>query len=530
MSLRARIFLLMTIVAAAVLAMGAMIYLTLRGTDFYRERVAFAHQQLAAMTALAKSANHYTEQVTEVLLLGEAEMPDFIRAREEVEANFAVLQRVTRAELAFLEGQPEAEVAAEAQEFEQIEVLHRLYREVDRAVERVFLHNAGARRVEALGIFRAEIESRLNADLERLLAEAIAGERAEVAAAETAAEELSRRLTIALAVVALLSLTVSLGAALLLMRSLSGSIGRLMEGAAAIGQGSLRHRIAVTGNDELAVLSRRFNEMADQIEDQQRRLMLAKSDLESQILERTAELQEANARLQHLDRSRLQFLADISHELRTPLTIVRGEAEVSLRGASRSLEEYRDTLERIAREVVQMSQLVDDLLFLARSEADTVRFETRPVVLQDVLAEAVAAGNSLTRPGGVGLDRDWPDEPIRVDADPQRLKQAVVILVDNAFKYSENSDPVRVTASRNGDFAEVTVIDHGPGIASDDLPYVFDRFYRGGEVRSGEFGGSGLGLSIAKWIAEKHGGGISVTSEPYCETAFRIRLPLDLRP
>jgi signal transduction histidine kinase len=526
MSLRARILLLMAVVAAAVLAMAAMISLTIRGTDFYRQRVAFAHQQLAAMTTLAKSAGHYSEQVAEVLLLGEAEMPDFIAARREVEANFADLQRVTRAELAFLGDQPDAEVAEEAQEFAQIEELHRLYREVDRSVERVLLFNAGARRVDALATFRAEIENRLNAELEQLLAEAIDGERAEVRRAEAAAGALSRRLTLALAATAVLGLTVSIGAAFLLSRSLSGSIGRLMEGAAAIGQGSLRHRIPVSGRDELAVLSQRFNEMAHQIEDQQHRLMLAKSDLEAQISERTAELQQANARLQHLDRSRLQFLADISHELRTPLTIVRGEAEVSLRGAARSTAEYRDTLDRIVQEVAQMSQLVDDLLFLARSEADTVRFETRPIILQDVLTEAVTAGEALIKPGGVTLQREWPAEPIRVDADPQRLKQAVVILVDNAIKYSENAAAVRVTAGRDGNFAEVAVIDHGPGIPSDDLPFVFERFYRGGTGRGSDLGGSGLGLPIAKWIAEKHGGAISATSEPYRRTEFRLRLPL----
>jgi signal transduction histidine kinase len=254
--------------------------------------------------------------------------------------------------------------------------------------------------------------------------------------------------------------------------------------------------------------------------------MLAKQDLESQVLERTAALQQANARLQHLDRSRVRFLADISHELRTPLTVVRGEAEVSLRGTARPEQEYRETLEQIVQQAAEMSRLVEDLLFLARSESDTIGLETRPVILQEVLAEALAAGEALTGPNSVRLERRWPNEPILVQADPQRLKQAVVILVDNAIKYSENADVVRVAAKANGRFAEVSVIDHGPGIPGDDLPYVFERFYRGGVGRSRELGGSGLGLPIAKWIAENHGGAISVTSEPYRETEFKIRLPM----
>jgi signal transduction histidine kinase len=527
MSLRARILVLMAIIVTAVFAMTAMIYLTIRGTEFYRQRVAFAHYQLAAMMELAKAANRYSERAAEVLLLGEAQMPDFVSSRSEVEAGFANLLRVTRAELEFLEDWPEAELAEEAREIDEVEHLRQLYMEIDRGVERVFFYNATARRADALTIFRDEIATRLKADLERRLAEAIAGEREEVSRAEAAATELSRRWTIALAATALLGLTISAGATVLLSRSLSGSIGRLMEGAAAIAHGTLGHRIPLVGHDELAVLSRQFNDMANRIEDQQRRLMLAKSELESQILERTAELQQANARLRHLDRSRVQFLADVSHELRTPLTIVRGEAEVSLRGASRSIDEYRDTLERIVREVAQMSQLVDDLLFLARSESDTIRFEMRPIVLQDVLSEAVAAGEALTKPGTVRLDQEWPDDPIRVDADPQRLKQAVVILVDNAIKYSGSGDAVRVTARRNGGFAEVSVIDHGPGIQSDDLPFVFERFYRGGAGGGTDLGGSGLGLPIAKWIAEKHGGQIAVSSQPHLQTEFKLWLPLE---
>ena len=298
-----------------------------------------------------------------------------------------------------------------------------------------------------------------------------------------------------------------------------------MQGAAAIGEGHLAHRIAVAGNDELAVLSRRFNEMATQIEDQRQRLVLVQRDLESQVQGRTGELQSANERLRHLDQSRVQFLADISHELRTPLTILRGEAEVSLRGAARSEAEYREALEQIVAQAARMSALVDDLLFLARSEAGTIRFETRPVVLQEVLADAMAAGQALTGSNRIALEKDWGEAPIRVQADPERLRQALVILVDNAIKYSDNADTVRVQARDDAGMAVVSVIDHGPGIPGKDLPYVFERFYRGEGGRGGERGGSGLGLSIAKWIVDMHGGRIALSSSGR-ETRVTIDLPL----
>ncbi len=526
MSLRARILVLLAIVAAAVFAMTGMVYLTIRGTDFYRQRVGLAHQQLAAMVELAKTANQYSEQITEVLLLGEREWPDFVAARADVETAFGVLERATRAEVGFLEGRRPAEAEQESDEFEQIALLRRLFGEIDRSVEHLVLLQDSGRRADALIVYREAIEKRLDAEFEQLLSAAVAGEHTEVDEAQAAAARLADRLTLALVLTAAMRLTVSIGAVFLMNRSLSGSIGRLMQGAAAIGEGHLAHRIAVAGNDELAVLSRRFNEMAAQIEDQRQRLVLVQRDLESQVQGRTGELQSANERLRHLDQSRVQFLADISHELRTPLTILRGEAEVSLRGAARSEPEYREALEQIVAQAAQMSALVDDLLFLARSEAGTIRFETRPVVLQEVLAAAMAAGQALTGSNRITLEKDWAEAPIRVQADPERLRQALVILVDNAIKYSDNADTVRVQARNDAGMAVVSVIDHGPGIPGEDLPYVFERFYRGEDGRCGERGGSGLGLSIARWIVEKHGGGISVVSEPDRRTEFRLRLPL----
>lgn len=525
MSLRSRLLLLLGVVTAAVLLMAGMVYHTIRETDFYRERVALAHRQLATMVGLAQSANHYTGQISELLLLGEEEWPDFLNARDALEAGFEELERATRAEVAFLEGRGDPRAAEEAEEFEQIGTLRRLYGEIDRSVELLVLLQDSGRRADAVNVFRTRIESRLDGEFKEMIAAAVAGERDEVETAQAEAAQLLRRLTLALVLTAAASVAIGTGAALWLARSLARSIGGLMEGAAAIGQGDLGHRVPVAGSDELAVLSRRFNEMAARIEDQQRRLVLVQRDLESQVRERTQEIERANARLRHLDQSRVRFLADISHELRTPLTILRGEAEVTLRAATRGEDDYRDALAQIVEQAEQMSRLVDDLLFLARSQSDTIALETRPLVLQETLAAALATGQSLAVANRVRLERRWPDDPIRVEADPQRLKQALVILVDNAVKYSPPEGVVEVSARRNGRSAEIAVVDHGPGVSADDLPYVFERFYRG-TGQPGGAGGSGLGLAIAKWIAEKHGGTIAVSSEPTRRTEFTVRLPL----
>jgi DNA-binding response OmpR family regulator len=209
--------------------------------------------------------------------------------------------------------------------------------------------------------------------------------------------------------------------------------------------------------------------------------------------------------------------------------VLRGEAEVALRGRSASAVAYREALGRVVEQAAEMARLVDDLLFLARTEADQVRFERRRVDLRDVLADAAREGRALARRRAVRLEAEAPDGPLPVDADPQRLRQAFVVLLDNAVKYSEPGQAVALAAAAGDDgWIEVTVSDRGAGIAPEDLPYVFDRFYRGRGAATGAAGGSGLGLPIAKWIVDKHGGEIALASDPGNPgggTVVRLRLP-----
>jgi signal transduction histidine kinase len=218
------------------------------------------------------------------------------------------------------------------------------------------------------------------------------------------------------------------------------------------------------------------------------------------------------------------FLADISHELRTPLTVLRGEAEVSLRG-ERTLGEHRETLQRIGQLAQQMGRLVEDLLFLARAEVGAVRFEMQPIVLQDVLDIALGEARVLAAANGILLNAQLPADPVRVEADAERLTQALLIVLDNAVKYSDAGGSIDLALARSGTEAEVTLRNVGPGIPPSDLPYVFNRFYRGRQAPIGQTNGSGLGLPIAKWIVDTHGGRVALASAER-ETVVTIRLPL----
>lgn len=220
-----------------------------------------------------------------------------------------------------------------------------------------------------------------------------------------------------------------------------------------------------------------------------------------------------------------RFFADASHELRTPLTVIRGEAEVALRGPEKPVEEYKEALEGIIALTGQMGRFVEELLFLARSEAGQIRYEMAHIELAPLLLEEVyhqSKGLALLK--GVDLKLDF-SRPAQIWGDPQRLKQLFLILVDNGIKYTPPGGTVRIALEAESEWATVFVSDTGIGIPPKDLPHIFDRFYRVEAPSPLLEGGTGLGLSIAKSIVEAHKGEISVQSAPGTGTTFTVLLP-----
>jgi two-component system, OmpR family, phosphate regulon sensor histidine kinase PhoR len=224
-----------------------------------------------------------------------------------------------------------------------------------------------------------------------------------------------------------------------------------------------------------------------------------------------------------VNRMRQEFVANVSHELRTPLTSLRGYAETLLDGGLEDVE-HREQFVRVIRDQAERLQaLVDDLLSLAaleRPEAEPrrERFDLRVLLEDHVAAErprATRAGLELALESG---------PPLELDADRARIAQVVANLLDNALKYTERGG-VTVRAGEAGGRAWCEVRDSGPGIPEDDLPRIFERFYRVDKTRSREKGGTGLGLSIVKHVLTLHGGEVSVRSEPGAGSTFRFELP-----
>ena len=237
-------------------------------------------------------------------------------------------------------------------------------------------------------------------------------------------------------------------------------------------------------------------------------------------------IQDAHQKLKALDHLRSQFFADISHELRTPLTVIRGEAEVTLRGKATPISEYRTTLDRIVQLSNQMNKLVGDILFLARSESGALQINLYPTPLSVVLDEVCRETNVLARSRGMTATCEGTSHDVITQGDAERLKQLFMILTDNAIKYGRKEGIIVIRMETTAAETKVTVADDGPGIPAEDLPHVFERAYRVWRGRPSAVAGAGLGLPIAKWIAEAHHGTIAIASTLDQGTVVTVTLPL----
>jgi heavy metal sensor kinase len=230
------------------------------------------------------------------------------------------------------------------------------------------------------------------------------------------------------------------------------------------------------------------------------------------------------ARLDKAFREVSQFTADASHELRTPVAIIRTTAELTRR-RPRTETEYAEALDRILAESERTSRLIEDLLMLARADAEAGAFVSEQMDLADALREASEEGRILADAAGLSFSLDAPSACPTV-GDPQALRRLFLILLDNAVKYTLPGGAVGVRMSVDRSDASIEVRDTGVGIPAEEIPHLFDRFYRVGKDRSRESGGVGLGLSIARSIATHHGGDITLESQAGAGSTFRVRLPI----
>ena len=237
-----------------------------------------------------------------------------------------------------------------------------------------------------------------------------------------------------------------------------------------------------------------------------------------------AEQQQTAEKLAEANQAKTEFIADVSHELRTPLTVLRGNAQVGL-ALGDGESDQAELFEEIVAESKRMSRMVEELLFLARSDSSSLPLEFETVAVEPFLAELAERARMLASERGATLETDLKGKGL-LEIDPQRIEQAALILVDNAAKYGPQGGRITLSSSVRAGELRITVEDRGPGIPKDELPRIFERFYRLDKARSRRMGGAGLGLPIAKTIVEAHDGHIEAVSRPDKGTSMSLCLPL----
>jgi two-component system, OmpR family, sensor kinase len=525
MNVRTKLLVSQTLNAILVIGVATIAVAVAQRFDYQLGRAELAYDQRQTITMLAVQTFHYKTAIDTFVAEGPSDARGIEQSRTDVQATLDQLHRQTEQELSFVSTEDRGQ---ETDELERVGQLRAGLGEIDHMVKQIVRLRADGRLDEARQLHE-QVEHWFAEELSEILAKAMADEDGEVRKVDSEVADIAAGRVAFLYGTGACALALSLVTGLALYNSISRPMKQLLVGVGALRGGDLEYRVPIGGGDEFAQLAGQFNEMAENLEDRERRLLGIHSKLEQQVSERTSALEAANRRLSYLDRQRLQFLADVSHELRTPVTILRGEAEVTLRMQSDSPGPYREALQRIAEQAKQMGRLIDDLLFLVRSESDTVAFERQRVDLRAIVADAVRDGDVLARHKAISIVERLPEHPVWVEADAQRLRQAALIGIDNAINYSDAGLRVEVSLDTVDGRAVISVLDHGIGVSAEDLPYVFERFYRvrGGANRATS--GSGLGLSIAKWIAEKHGGSIAMSSIPGERTELTIDLPLAVR-
>jgi heavy metal sensor kinase len=305
-------------------------------------------------------------------------------------------------------------------------------------------------------------------------------------------DETMRKLLIIMLISIPASLSATVAVGYYLAKKALKPVDQLRKAAVKISSSNLDERIDI-GNrrDELGRLARTFNDMISRLKDAFQRIN--------------------------------QFSTDVSHELKTPLTILKGETEVALR-KDRETEDYRKLLRSNLEEIDRMSKIIDDLLLLSKADTKRAGLTVADVDLRDLVVDVCMDMKIFAENKEIALlVNDLEDVKVRGDA--LKLRRMLSNIIENGIKYTQNGGRVEVSSAMNDGYVWIDVRDNGAGINDEDIKYIFDRFYRADRSRH-RASGSGLGLSISKWIAEAHNGAIEVKSRPTEGSLFRVKLPV----
>lgn len=467
-----------------------------RQAGFYLERISLAHKVYEANLQLSNHTYQLFKQFGDALIVGEP----VTGPNEKVMLISMIRGDIDRIRL--LIGQ-EIELVGE-EEIEELEELSKLEVQIEnlfRELSEITVQTSATDLADNWDRLSRILDGDIDRDFRARIESAVAEEAEEARETHILAQDnllLYQGLSAIFAAIA--SLTALIGY-VALRRGVHWPIVKLSEGARQLSSGDLSHRIDVRGRDEIAELAGVLNVLAERVEARERRLTSSNEDLEQKVADRTARLEHLLKDSKKAENNRKRLMADVSHELRTPLTIIRGEADIALRG-SKPPEDYREALTRVREAATHTAKLVDDLLFVARSESGEARLTMREVDLLQMARSLVDAKNTE-----IPVLTSLTAAPMQGDQD--RLQQVLLILLDNARHYGGNAIEIQLHRDSAHTYS-LTVADDGPGMTTEEKKQAFDRFFRGSDAARRYDLGTGLGLPVARSIIQAHGGEITL--------------------
>jgi signal transduction histidine kinase len=522
---KAKLYAAFAALTIVIIAASAISFFGAERLNYHLERSRLAHQVHERYLSLSSNTYQLFKQLADAIIIGDLD-------RGAGEASLLQAIRADLNQIRRLIAEEVKHVGDEEEEGEELVALAALERKVDeimREHEAIMKLRASGNVVAAEARLVGLLETRIDSEFNAMIEDAIEEEEREVVEADAAFTSLVRRLEVWTTALLFVAVPGSLLMLFFLTRGFRRALTELTLGAEAYAGGRLDHRIPRMDDADFDVIGTRFNRMASELSAHRADMAKSNEALEETVRERTAELEAANKQLKETDGARRRLFADISHELRTPLTVIRGEAEIALRGdQDREPEEYRTTLTRIVDQACHTTRLVDDLLFIARSDAGQPRVDTRSVALIPLIVKTAEDFRRAAEEKHLLIRQYIDAEDVVVLGDQGRLTQVFSILIDNAIRYSNEGGEIRIRVNHGPQGVVVAIEDGGIGIEETDIAKVFQRFYRGDNaVRHAR--GSGLGLPVAKAIVEAHKGRIDLKSRAGEGVTVKVTLPVEDR-
>jgi len=500
---------------------SAALFYTAVSFNYYLERSARAQHVYASYRAVSDHTHRKLSALGEIVEEGTlTNLEERFRNKEALRKALQAVRESIQAELIHVGDVKEIEELAH---FDKIEILaEEIVRGSESVKQAVQNQDLNAARIALAKLRSHEVEGNFITLIDNALSE----ELREVRESQLMEQDINTILTRLLSLIFLGFLFIGIALLLTTWRSLNRSLNVFEKAASAYHKGTFSYRVTDNIEKEFYDLAKALNAMAAEVELQREKEQLTQDNLASIIDHRTNELKTSNNKLQQASETRKQFLADISHEIRTPLTIIQGEADVALRGEEKSAAQYIDALSRIKEQTTHTTRFVKDLLFVARAEDGKAPINKCSSSITPLVLDICEAFNVIANEKNITIKSNHPSYDLIGNIDPDRIKQVITILLDNALRYSHTGSVINVDIIHQQKNVKITIKDTGIGVTLDEASNVFSRFYRG-SAGSGIASGTGLGLPVAKAIVEAHNGKITLNGESDVGTTATIVLPLE---